>query len=121
MANLYMNECHMKYNIDLAEDFSPFPFGRYTPLDGEFTGEVFREKILKDKLVKIVSGDELVVNLNGIDIGIGSSFLTESFGGAVKKGYIDKILFLDSLKIICDDGLYDTEIRDYIKEAQVES
>lgn len=121
MADLYMNKHPVEYKIDLAADFSTFPFGRYSPLDGEFTGEVFRENLLKDKLSKLKPGDKLAIDLNGVNVGIGSSFLTESFGGAVKKGYIDKELFLTALMIICDDGLYETEIRDYIKDAIVEN
>lgn len=111
----------MEYHINLGEDFSKFPFGRYTPQDGEFSGEVFREKHLKKIMKNINSGDRIIVNLNDVAIGIGSSFLTESFGGAVKKGYINKEFFLNALEIICDDDLYENEIRGYISAAIVES
>lgn len=111
----------MEYRIDLAEDFSPFPFGRYTPQDGEFSGEVFRDKYLKKILMNLVAGDTISVDLNGVKVGIGSSFLTESFGGAVKMGYVDKEIFLKALEIICDDNLYEKEIRQYISDAIVAS
>ena len=109
----------MEYKIDFAEDFSEFPFGRYSPQDGEFTGAAFRETKLKDKLKNLTARDTISIDLNGVKIGIGSSFLTESFGGAVKMGYIDKNLFLKTLKIICEDDLYEKEIRQYIEEAVV--
>ncbi|WP_257977581.1 STAS-like domain-containing protein [Vibrio parahaemolyticus] len=101
----------------MAKDFSEFPFGRHTPDDGEFTGEVFREKILKPTLDKLQPGDRLTVDLDGVKIGIGSSFLSESFAGAVQKGYINKEDFLGMLNIICEDSLYKDEIIGYIKEA----
>lgn len=110
----------MKYYINLGEDFSQFPFGRYSPEDGHYSGEVFREKHLKEVLLKLNVGDEVVVDLNDVLVGIGSSFLTVGFGGAVKKGYITKELFLSCLKIICDDGLYESEIRSIIETAVVE-
>lgn len=107
----------MKYIIDLAKDFYEFPFGRNSPADGDYSGEVFREEVLKSYLTKITPQDQLIVDLNGVKIGIGSSFLSESFGGAIRKGYIDKNLFLSVLEIVCDDGLYEKEIRDYIEAA----
>lgn len=107
----------MEHIIDLAKDFSEFPFGRHTPDDGEFTGEVFREKILKIAIDKLQSNDTLKIDLNGVKIGIGSSFLSESFAGAIQKGYIEKDRFLKVLTIICDDSLYEDEIIGYIKEA----
>ncbi|MCD9474867.1 STAS-like domain-containing protein [Photobacterium phosphoreum] len=107
----------MEYIIDLALDFSEFPFGRNTPDDGEYTGEVFRDKILKPELDKLKNGDTLKINLNGVKIGIGSSFLSESFAGAIQKGYIEKQRFLDALVIVCNDSLYENEIIGYINEA----
>ncbi len=113
-----MSEVIMEHRIDVATDFSEFPFGRYSPDDGEFSGEVFRDKVLKRELDKLVEGDTLNVDFNGVLVGIGSSFLSESFGGAVSKGYIKKDDFLSILTITCKDDLYEEEIRKYIEEAQ---
>lgn len=110
----------MEYRIDVAKEFSEFPFGRYTPQDGDFSGEVFRDTLLKDAINKIDDGDTINVDFNGVKVGIGSSFLSESFGGAVKKGYIAKEKFLSILTITCKDDLYEQEIKGYIKEAVVE-
>jgi hypothetical protein len=121
MANIFIKGYVMHYRINLGREFSTFPFGRFTPQDGEYSGEVFREKHLKSILQKLREGDKLIIDLNDVLIGIGSSFLTESFGGAVKKGYITKELFLSTLQIICNDDLYESEIRGYIKSAIVES
>ena len=110
----------MEYYINLGKDFSPFPFGRYSPEDGYYSGEVFREKHLKEILQRLKIEDKIIIDLNDVLVGIGSSFLTVGFGGAVKNGYISKDLFLNCLEIKCDDGLYEGEIRGIIESAVVE-
>lgn len=73
-----MNE----FTIDVARDFTPYPFGRYRT-DGERSGEVFRE----DKLVPAMRQHQHVtVDLSGSNY-YGSSFLEESFGGLVRKHF----------------------------------
>ena len=68
--------------IRLAEDFSPFPFGRF-PKQGPFSGERFREEML----VPALQRDEFVeVDLSGAK-GLSPSFLEEAFGGLVRRGY----------------------------------
>ncbi|MDE1333590.1 STAS-like domain-containing protein [Vibrio aestuarianus] len=110
----------MMYNIDLAKDFSEFPFGRNSPEDGEFTGQRFRDNVLKPAIDRLKAGDKINVNLDGIVVGIGSSFLSESFGGMVKKGYITRDDLLKILIITCEDDVYKKEIDKYINEAVVE-
>ncbi|KQB10061.1 STAS-like domain-containing protein [Vibrio metoecus] len=110
----------MMYKIDLAKDFSEFPFGRISPDDGDFTGQKFRDNVLKPVIDQLQDGDIIDVDLDGVIIGIGSSFLSESFGGLVKKGYISKDRLLDVLKITCEDEVYRQEIYRYIKEAVME-
>ncbi len=39
----------MDRKIDVAADFSPFPFGRISPRDGDFTGAKFRDDLLVKK------------------------------------------------------------------------
>lgn len=108
------------YRIDLARDFSEFPFGRTSPEDGDFTGQKFRDDVLKPALDQLKDGDKIDVDLDGVVIGIGSSFLSESFGGLIKKGYISKERLLDVLIITCEDDVYRQEINKYIKEAVLE-
>lgn len=110
----------MMYRIDLAKDFSEFPFGRNSPEDGDFTGQKFRDDVLKPALDQLKDGDKIDVDLDGVVIGIGSSFLSESFGGLVKKGYISKEKLLDILVITCEDEVYRQEIKKYINEAVLE-
>lgn len=109
----------MNYHIDLARDFSEFPFGRNSPHDGDFTGEAFREGKLKPIFRKMKDGDTLTIDLNGVKIGIGSSFFSESFEVSIQRGYISKDILMKSLVIVCDDKLYEEEIRDYIAGAEL--
>ncbi|WP_337519562.1 STAS-like domain-containing protein, partial [Desulfovibrio sp.] len=61
--------------INIANDFSVFPGGRYRS-DGEFSGEEFRDNILIPALQKY---QQVIVELDGTR-GYGSSFLLEVFG-----------------------------------------
>lgn len=106
----------MMHRVDLAE-FSKFPFGRNSPDDGMFTGQKFRDDVLKPVLDKLQDGDKINVDLDGVVVGIGSSFLSEGFGGLVKKGYISKDKLLDVLIITSEDETYKVEIQRYISEA----
>lgn len=70
--------------LRVAEDFTPFPFGRYRS-EGSFSGEAFRDDILWPLLQQGVSVE---VNLDDVEGGLGSSFLEEVFGGVIRKyGY----------------------------------
>jgi hypothetical protein len=69
--------------ISLANDFSPFPGGRFRS-DGPFSGEVFRDDILLPKLREAIdSGEPLILVLDGV-AGLPSSFLEEGFGGILR-------------------------------------
>lgn len=69
-----------KQEISIARDFSLYPFGRY-PKDGRYSGERFREEFLWPALQR---AEQVVVDLDGVRGGYGSSFLEEVFGGLVR-------------------------------------
>lgn len=69
----------MLKKIDLGEDFSTTPGGRYKA-DGKFSGEEFREKFLVPALN---NGDHISVDLDNV-LGVCSGFLEEAFGGLVR-------------------------------------
>ena len=98
--------------IYVASDFSMTPGGRYKK-DGEYSGEEFREKILKPSFLKCrEKGEELTVDLDG-GYGYGSSFLDESFGGLGRELRDKRIL---DIRIISEEEPELVEqIRDYIE------
>ena len=102
-----MNSCR----IDIAEDFSDTPAGRYVT-DGPATGEHFREGLLLEALKK---SDLLEISLDGAE-GYGSSFLEEAFGGAVRQGYFSAKELHDKIKFITDDPALEMEIWSYIDD-----
>lgn len=70
--------------VNIAEDFSKVPAGRYHPKDGNKTGERFRSEFLEKFL--LANDEKIVVNLDGV-VGYPSSFLEEAFGGLVRIGF----------------------------------
>ena len=67
------------HNISVANDFSPFPAGRFLA-DGKFSGERFRDEFLVPALRE---HDHVSINMDDV-FGFGSSFLEEAFGGLVR-------------------------------------
>lgn len=89
--------------ISIARDFSPFPAGRKRR-DGPFTGETFREDILRPKLTK---GQHVIIDIDGVE-GLPSSFLEEVFGGLIRGGWT-----LESLRKAVEFRLTDPELEIY--------
>jgi hypothetical protein len=103
--------------IKIAEDFSRIPGARFLS-EGDFPGEVFREKVLLPKLLEAIEGGhKLDIDLDGT-AGLGTSFLEESFGGLIRVDKIDYNQILKTIVLISiDDPDYKDEIMDYLKEA----
>ena len=100
--------------INMAEDFSRFPAGRFIS-DGEFSGEKFR----KDFLVPNLRKDEVLeIDLTGLG-GVGSSFWDEAFACLLlKEGFRYEDLE-NKLKLICNDDItLKPLIWKYIKDAK---
>ncbi len=103
--------------IKVAEDFTPYPGGRY-PVGKNDSGEEFRERILYPELKKAIEGGyKIIIDLDG-GAGYGSSFLDEAFGGLVRKYGIDKSLLLGKMDFISEEDPYCVEeIKEYIENA----
>lgn len=101
----------MTKRIELAKEFSPFPFGRYAK-HGPFNGEKFRT----DFLLPALSGATRVeVVLDGAR-GLSPSFLEEAFGGLVRSG-LSAPDVLSRLIIVSDrDPSRRVEVERYIRE-----
>ncbi|WP_318464028.1 STAS-like domain-containing protein [Photobacterium leiognathi subsp. mandapamensis] len=98
--------------IDVAKRFSHTPFGRFES-DGEFSAEKFREQILKPELKK---GDDVVIDFTHVALGVGSSFLEETFGGLVRQGY-DKKELLQHLSVKDKMNFYNDQVKYFIEQA----
>lgn len=98
--------------INIANEFSPFPAGRYIS-DGPFSGEKFRDGIL---LPALKANAKVCIIFDGA-FGYGSSFLEEAFGGLVRLG-LDKEDVLKKLVFISkEDPFLESEVVSYIEEA----
>lgn len=80
--------------INIADDFSKFPAGRYVE-DGEYNGTTFREKHLIPALGNYA---KVCVVFDGV-AGFGSSFLEEAFGGLVHRKIFRKDFLDEHLEI----------------------
>ncbi|MBB2167253.1 STAS-like domain-containing protein [Gluconacetobacter aggeris] len=88
-------------------DYVPYPGGRYTS-DGPYSGQWFRESILRPALdLAIQKDDVLVVNLDGVP-GYGISFIEEGFGGLIREdNYVFDVL-MKHLKVVSTSHQYDS-------------
>eukprot|EP01002_Notosolenus_urceolatus_P015441 NODE_7987_length_539_cov_2.948980_g6940_i0.p1 GENE.NODE_7987_length_539_cov_2.948980_g6940_i0~~NODE_7987_length_539_cov_2.948980_g6940_i0.p1 ORF type:complete len:108 (-),score=4.85 NODE_7987_length_539_cov_2.948980_g6940_i0:93-416(-) len=102
----------MTNNINVAEDFSQFPAGRFKS-DGAFSGEKFREEFL---IPATQSENKTVIVLDGTK-GYGSSFLEEAFGGLIRSGAIDAENFKNKFSLKSEDLSLIADIKLYVKEA----
>ena len=100
--------------IDVAQDFSKYPAGRYRG-DGDFSAENFRETFLLPALQNI-GYEKVVVKLDNV-AGYSSSFLEETFGGLVRSNKITKEEILKKLSLESEDANLLSEIEQYIREA----
>ena len=86
-------------------DYVPAPGGRYIA-DGPFSGEWFREEILRPALDEALrNGSRVDVHLDGAP-GYGSSFLEEAFGGLIRTGGFTPKDLAKSLLVTAERRLY---------------
>ena len=105
--------------INIAGEYTKTPGARYIA-DGEFSGEDFRNTILEPRYKECKENNKkLTINFDG-GYGYGTSFLEESFGGLVRKGYSSEEL-LKNIELISEEEpeLIDKVVK-YIKEAVYE-
>ncbi|MHC4692062.1 MAG: STAS-like domain-containing protein [Planctomycetota bacterium] len=69
--------------ISIAEEFTDSPGTRFR-VDGEFSGEQFREEVLMPKLNALQPYEILEINFDGV-FGYPPSFLEEAFGGLIRE------------------------------------
>lgn len=102
----------MSVTINIAEQFSRFPFGRYAD-HGPHNGARFRDDFLVPQLK---TNDRVTVDLTGAR-GLAPSFLEEAFGGLVRAGFsLEQIETALVIVSKTDPSLVD-EVLSYIREA----
>ncbi len=85
-------------------DVVPYPGGRHIA-DGQYSGEWFRETILRHQLKHALdTGSTLNVELDDVP-GYGVSFLEEAFGGLLRDGLFSPQQ-MRSLHIVANNELY---------------
>lgn len=103
--------------IDICREYTDTPGGRYKR-QGEFSGEDFRERLLKPRYIEAINKNEILeIDLDG-GYGYGSSFLEEAFGGLIRELEDNYQNALEIIKLKSDDepGLVN-DIKKYIIEA----
>ena len=94
----------MTYKI--ADEFSKTPGGRFRK-HGPYSGEAFRDDVLRGLLGQAIgSDDKLVIVLDGTH-GYGSSFLEEAFGGLIRLRLFDREQVMRHLELQASDPLYE--------------
>ncbi|WP_321384034.1 DUF4325 domain-containing protein [Rhizobium sp.] len=72
--------------IEVSQDFTRYPGPRYRE-HGDFSGEQFREEVLKKALRSAIDANSVLVVVLDDVAGYGSSFLEEAFGGLIRHGF----------------------------------
>ncbi|MDC9508971.1 STAS-like domain-containing protein [Pseudoalteromonas sp. Angola-4] len=93
-----------------VRDYTLEPFGRYET-DGEGNGEEFRKKYI---LPALRGGDDVLVDLDGINDGYGSSFIVEAFANLIRKENFSYAEIKTRLKFKSTNTKWIKEIESYI-------
>ena len=110
----------MALRLNIANDFSPVPVGRYRT-DGDKSGEAFRDDILYPKIRAAKEKQTILeVDFTGM-YGLSSSFLEEAFGGLVREKGLNPDEILRMLKFLPEKSYFDLYIKltkKYINDAK---
>ena len=99
--------------LDVAQVFSPFPFGRNSR-DGDNNGERFRQQFLVPRLR---ADQHLRVMLDNVRRLPSSSWLEEAFGGLIRFDKFSLDFVRSHLQIATQRKDYEEEIWGYIEKA----
>lgn len=101
--------------INIADDYAKTPGGRHIH-EGKFSGEDFRETLLKPTVVKAIEQEfKVIVVLDG-GFGYAPSFLEEAFGGLIRELKDERILNIISVISEEEPSLIE-DIKKYMTEA----
>ncbi len=97
----------------IAKSYTDAPGGRFI-LDGPFSGEDFRENILKPLIKKLNNNEKLHIVFDGA-YGYATSFLEEAFGGLARQLGSKETLDLFYLESNDEPEIID-RVEQYIKD-----
>lgn len=99
---------------DFAKEFNPNPGLRFRKIS-DFSGQEFREDVL-EKIFK--ENKKIIINVEGIESSLGSSFLSEAFGNIAVKYGLEKFNNTVSIDISNPKGrVTNAEMRERVTEA----
>lgn len=106
-----------KILFNVAKEFSRTPGPRY-PFEGDYSGEVFRQKHLEPALKRAITNNAiLLINLDGT-AGYGTSFLEEAFGGLIRVDKYKLDTLLEHIEIYSEEEPYLIEdVINYLQDA----
>ena len=102
--------------IKISTDFSDTPGGRLIE-EGDFSGELFRDKILIQKYEEAERTNTFLEIDFDDCYGVGTSFLEEAFGGLVRKYHKHGILQRIKIVAIEDETITDN-ITKFVEKAE---
>jgi len=104
----------------VSKQFSRTP-GPRTITEGDFSGELFRQKFLKPLLQSAIAENfTVLIDLDGT-AGFGTSFLEEAFGGLIRKDEYTYEVILSKFKFKSNEEPYlIDDINEYLKDAKKE-
>ncbi|MFX4209306.1 STAS-like domain-containing protein [Aliarcobacter butzleri] len=99
---------------DFAKEFTPNPGLRFRRIS-DFSGEEFRESVL-ERIFK--ENKKIIINVEGIESSLGSSFLSEAFGNMAVKYGLEKFNNTVNIDTSTPKGkVTNTEMKERIEEA----
>ena len=110
----------MTITINIAEEFSSVPIGRYEA-DSYYSGAKFRKKLLLPRFKEALESEKtLLIDLKGMT-GLGSSFLEEAFGGLVRETQEKPETVLRVIRFTPEGTYFDPyidNIKEFIRQAR---
>lgn len=110
---------HLGVTIDVGRDFSTTPGGRYK-LHGNFSGEMFRSRLVPALREAIRQDYVLSVVLDNVKRSYLSSFLDEAFAGLVRDEGFSKAEVSSHLRLVATQARFAKYValaEQYIEEA----
>lgn len=110
-----------KILFKVSKEFSKTP-GPRLPVEGEFSGELFRERHLMPAIKEAINKNaSLIIDLD-CTAGYGTSFLEEAFGGLIRIDNYRLEELMDHLEFVSNEEPYLIEdIIEYLKDAENEA